>query len=269
MYKLIDSGDGCKLESFGPIVLSRPSPQAVWPKRAPKSVWEGAHALFSRDEGSGWRVLRPMKEPWQITVDGLHFLLKRTEFGHIGFFPEHRLLWDFVQERVERGNSLLNLFAYSGAIGFAAARQGALVTHLDASPKIVAWAKENAALNGINDVRYIVDDASKFVNREVRREKRYDAIILDPPSFGRGSGGEVFKIEDDLFPLLTSCEGLLSDQARFVLLTSHTPGYTPLVLKQLLYAVFERRGGRVESGELVLQGETFDLPSGSFAKWTP
>jgi len=262
-YKLIDSGHGQKLEQFGKIVLIRPCAQAIWHPRLPQDEWEKAHARFSRDHGNKWELFRKVPESWVISIEGIRFLLKRTEFGHLGVFPEHASFWPWMEKLLKPSSRLLNLFAYSGGASLAAARAGAEVTHLDAAKGMVSWAKENATLNRVSSIRWIVEDARKYLARAVRRKERYDAILLDPPTFGRGKSNEVFKVERDLPRMLEQCRQILSDRPLFVILSCHTPGFTPTVLKQLLQEAFS---GTFEAGEMLLKGP-FDIPSGAFARW--
>jgi 23S rRNA (cytosine1962-C5)-methyltransferase len=277
-YCLLDAGDGRKLERFGPVVLDRPCAQAVWRPSLGPSAWGEAHARFGREQGNRWEVRQPLPESWQATVDGLVFRLEATDFGHVGVFPEHLRSWRWLREFLgddrqrNREVSVLNLFAYSGGATLAAARLGCRVCHLDASRKMVAWARENAALNNLTEapVRWIVDDVQKFLAREERRGNTYDGIILDPPSFGRGTRQELFKISDNLLQILAQCRAVLSTPARFVFLSCHTPGYTPLVLNHLLSQSLAGLGGEVVAGEMVL-GEGQDVlpvPSGTYAVWS-
>lgn len=266
-YKLLDSGDGFKWEQFGPYILQRPAAQAVW---TPEKQIKGVHASFTREGEFRWEQSKLPKE-WSIDVEGIKFLLSPTDFGHIGIFPEQKPQWRWIQETIKNAKrpiNLLNLFAYSGGSTLAAAKAGASVCHLDASKGMVDWARKNASLNELDDapIRWIVDDVNKFLARELRRERRYDAIVLDPPSFGRGANGEVFKIETHLIPILMQCRELLSDQPLFVLFSCHTPGYTPITMTHLLRQVF---GPHVEAGEMVLEGDGLPLPSGTYARWTP
>ena len=207
-YELLDSGDGRKLERFGKYVLARPCSQAMWRPCKSCSEWELADASFDREDGNRWHGRSNLPKEWQIETAGIRFKLGGTDFGHLGIFPEQRAQWRWIRERVEattaidgsRRLSVLNLFAYSGGSTMASALAGADVCHLDASQSMVEWARENAALNGLTEapIRWIVEDAHKFLGREIRRGHRYDGIILDPPSFGRGAKGEVYKIERDL-----------------------------------------------------------------------
>lgn len=277
-YALLDSGGFQKLERFGPVVLSRPCAQAVWHPTLPKHEWQNATATFFRDGGNQWRGRDRLPESWTIQVDGTRFQLSSTDFGHLGIFPEQRDQWRRIREvctsyqtRHQRAARVLNLFAYSGGSTLAAAHAGAEVCHVDASKGMVDWARQNAAINQLQDrpVRWIVDDVTKFLERELRRERRYDLIILDPPSYGRGAKGEVFKIENDLPKLLSLLAKLMSDAPLGVLLSCHTPELTPISLHHLLLQAFGARGGHLEQGEMQLRGadNVLPVPSGSFCWW--
>ena len=272
-YELLDSGNGAKLERFGEVVLARPCAQAVWQPQRP-ARWKEADATFDREEGNRWHGRSRLPKEWAIDVDGTRFRLSGTDFGHLGIFPEQRAQWAWIRETVaaaHRPLRVLNLFAYSGGSTLAAARAGAEVCHLDASKGMVQWARANAALNGLENhpIRWIVDDAHKFLNREVRRGRRYDGIILDPPTYGRGGNGETYKIERDLTETLRLCRALLSDAPRFLLLSAHTPGHTPVVLSNVLTQALRGLGGAVSAGEMLLTGapDVFPLPSGAYARW--
>lgn len=275
-YELLDSGAFQKLERFGQVVLSRPCAQAVWRQSLPAHEWQRATATFFRDGGNQWRGRDRLPETWEIEVDGTRFQLSSTDFGHLGIFPEQRDQWrriravcaDFRQ-REGRAARVLNLFAYSGGSTLAAAHGGAEVCHVDASKGMVDWARKNATINALEDkpVRWIVDDVSKFLEREQRRERQYDLVILDPPSYGRGSKGEIFKIENDLPPLLARISQLMSAHPLGVLLTCHTPELTPISLHHLLHQQFQ--GGTLEHGEMQLRGadSVLPVPSGSYCWW--
>lgn len=272
-YELLDSGNGAKLERFGEIVLARPCAQAVWQPQRP-ARWKSADATFDREDGNRWHGRNRLPQEWVIDVDGTRFRLSGTDFGHLGIFPEQRAQWTWIRETVAaagRPVRVLNLFAYSGGSTLVAARGGAEVCHLDASKGMVQWARANAALNGLENhpIRWIVDDAHKFLNREIRRGRRYDGIILDPPTYGRGGNGETYKIERDLTETLRLCRALLSDSPLFLLLSAHTPGHTPIVLGNVLTQALRGLGGAVTSGEMVLAGapDVFPLPSGAYARW--
>jgi len=273
-YALIDSGDQNKLERFGKYLIIRPCSQAMWQPKMSAEAWKKADALFTRDSGNQWKGSNTLPPSWIVELEGIQFKLSATDFGHLGIFPEHALFWQWMAPLIrnqKREVRILNLFAYSGGATLAAAKAGAKVCHLDASKGMVAWARENAALNGLKDapIRWIVDDALKFLKREAKRNSRYDAIILDPPTFGRGNRGEVFKIERDLNELLSLCRGVLSEDPLFVLLSSHTPGMTPVVMRHLMDQMMDGKKGRCEAEELVLPAEKGrDVPCGSYAKWT-
>ena len=274
-YELLDSGNGRKLERFGNIVLARPCSQAVWSPSLPERDWSRADACFDREDGMQWHNRGALPESWRIDVDGSTFILSGTDFGHLGIFPEQRDQWRWIRARVRgagRPVSVLNLFAYSGGSTLAAAHAGAGVCHLDASRGMVDWASENARANGLAEhpIRWIVDDAHKFLCREARRGRTYDAVILDPPTFGRGQRGEMYKIERDLPETLRLCRAVLSDRPLFVLLSAHTPGFSPVVMGNVLAQATEGMGGSVETGEMVLRGgpDVLPLPSGAYARWS-
>lgn len=265
-YQLIDSGKGRKLEQFGPFRLSRPSAQALWMPHS--SSWKEVSASFTREPDGVWELYETIPSDWKIEVENIRFKLSLTDFGHLGIFPEQAPFWRWIREKVERAQEplrVLNLFAYSGGSTMAAALGGASVCHLDASKKMVTWARENAALNGLENapVRWIVDDVTKFLRREVKRGMIYDALILDPPSFGRGAQGEVFKIEKHLPEVLELCGQLLTPKPAFVLLSCHSPGFTPTTLRYLLEEM--DKGGKIDQGEMFLEGEK-PLPSGIYAR---
>jgi 23S rRNA (cytosine1962-C5)-methyltransferase len=270
-YELLDSGDGRKLERFGRFVLARPCSQALWRTERGEGEWRGADASFDREEGNRWHGRGNLPKEWTIETAGVKFKLGGTDFGHLGIFPEQRAQWKWIRQTVQaaasRGSvSALNLFAYSGGSTMAAALGGAQVCHLDASKGMVEWAKENARLNGLAEspIRWIVDDAHKFMRREIRRNRRYDAIILDPPTFGRGAGGEMYKIERDLKETFSLVRGLLSDRPLFVLFSSHTPGLSRIVAENILSQIFP--SARLESGEMLLEGRSLSCPSGIFCR---
>ena len=275
-YELMDSGDGRKLERFGGLVLARPCSQALWRPSSGPDAWGRADATFDREEGNRWHGRSNLPKSWNIETAGIRFKLGGTDFGHLGIFPEQRAQWKWIRETVDkacrhpasggRRPTLLNLFAYSGGSTMAAALGGAEVCHLDASKGMVEWARENAALNGLADhpIRWIVDDAHKFMRRELRRGRRYDAIVLDPPTFGRGAGGEMYKIERDLKDTLGLVRDLLSERPLFVLFSSHTPGLSPVVASNVISQLFPT--ARVESGEMLLEGDGVPCPSGVYCR---
>lgn len=276
-YKLIDSGSGRKLERFGPYLLSRPCSQAVWQPQLPEKEWDLADGSFSREQENKWTWKRSLPSTWEIEVAGIHFKISPTDFGHLGIFPEQLPFWEWIQTTTQKDAAagfkpkVLNLFAYSGGSTLAAAKGGAAVCHLDASKGMVTWARENAALNRLEKapVRWIVEDVKKFLLRERKRESRYEGIILDPPTFGRGAKGEIFKIEEEIVELLQDCRDLLSDRPLFILFSCHTPGFSPLVMNHLLAQAMHGLKGSIAVGEMVLPGRDpiFDVPSGTFAKW--
>jgi len=277
-YELLDSGGGRKLERFGAVTLDRPCAQAVWRPRRPPSAWAAATAYFEREGGNRWRGREALPRSWAVRIGEARLKLAATDFGHLGVFPEQRASWAWIARQLAggaRGSAppqVLNLFAYSGGATLAAARAGAAVCHLDASRGMVAWARENAALNGLerHPIRWIAEDCHKFLHRELKRGRRYDAIVLDPPTFGRGQAGELYKIESDLPETLELCRRLLGDAPRFVLLSAHTPGFSPRVLENLLAQAMDGAGGGIACGEMLLTGgpDTLPLPSGAYARWS-
>lgn len=274
-YELLDSGNGKKLERFGDVVLERPCAQAVWaPRHAER--WEKSTARFDRSGGHNWDGRGQLPRAWNVEISGVVMKLSATDFGHLGVFPETRQLWEWIRstlksETEKKGRELkfLNLFAYSGGATLAAAQAGAHCCHLDASKGMVDWARENAKLNELEDapVRWIVDDVIKFLRREVKRGNQYDAVLLDPPSFGRGKKGELYKIEESLITTLDLVDQVLTADPSFVLLTSHTPGFSPIVLNNLLRQY--HADGKIECGEMLLTGGAgaMDLPNGNWARW--
>ncbi len=277
-YTLIDSGKGNKLEKFGPFLIRRPAAQALWIPTLSEKEWDKAQAVFTREEDKKWSQLRTLPPKWHINVAGITFKIEPTDFGHLGIFPEQKPQWEWItrtilhhHKKTSSKMKVLNLFAYSGGSTMAAGKAGAEVVHLDASKGMITWARENAALNGLTDapIRWIIDDVKKFLKKELRRGSKYDAIILDPPSFGRGSKGEIFKIEEDILSLLDMCRQLLSDRPVFVLFSCHSPGFTEIAMKNLMGQMMKGVDGVIESGEMCLFGEknVLPLPSGTFARW--
>jgi 23S rRNA (cytosine1962-C5)-methyltransferase len=276
-YELLDSGNGAKLERFGDIILSRPCAQAVWKPQFSKR-WQSADATFDREDGHHWHGRNRLPKEWMIDVDGTKFRLSGTDFGHLGIFPEQRDQWAWIKKTVREAKAngrdtvrVLNLFAYSGGSTLAPALGGAEVCHVDASKGMVQWARGNAEANGLaaHPIRWIVDDVHKFMNREIRRGRTYDGIILDPPTYGRGGNGETYKIERDLTETLRLCRTLLSDNPLFLLLSAHTPGHTPIVLENILTQALHGLGGTFSAGEMCLYGapNVFKLPSGAYVRW--
>lgn len=272
-YALLDSGNQQKLERFGPYAIVRPCSQALWRPMLSKEQWDRADAHFSRDGGNAWSLKTKLPDFWLSEIEGVRFKISPTDFGHLGVFPEHSLLWKEMKDMIRKQPSppqILNLFAYSGGATLAAAQAGARVCHLDASKGMVAWARENAALNQLSSapIRWIVDDVVKFLQREIRRGNKYEGIIVDPPSFGRGSRGEVFKIERDIHEILELCREVLSEKPLFLLFTTHTSGMTPIVMEHLLWQKMQGLNGHIQTGEMILPSEKgIPIPSGSYAKW--
>lgn len=276
-FELLDCSDGEKLERWGSYTLRRPDPQAIWSTPRTNSGWQRADAEYARSRSGGGKWVRArVPEAWQVSYGELKFNVKLMNFKHTGLFPEQAVNWDFIMDRVRKAGrplNVLNLFAYTGAASLAAAAAGASVCHVDAAKGMVAWAKENAAASGLSDrpIRWIVDDCQKFVEREIRRGRRYDAIIMDPPSYGRGPSGEVWKLEESLYPFVELCAGVLSDTPEFVLINSYTTGLSPAVLTYVSESIFSRRfGGRSESSELGLPvtDSGLILPCGATCRWT-
>ena len=276
-YELIDSSDGERLELWGDFVFIRPDPQAVWCTPKTDGRWRRADAHYLRsDKGGGqWRFNRPLPEDWSVTQEELTFKVKPMGFKHMGLFPEQLVNWRWSAELIKNSNreiNILNLFAYTGGATVAAAKAGARVCHVDASKGMVAHAKENSNLSKLpNDsIRYIVDDCIKFVEREIRRGNKYDGIIMDPPSYGRGPGGEVWKIESELFGFVEKCTEVLSDNPLFVLLNSYTTGLSAATMGNILnMTVSKKFGGEVNADEigLPMKGNGFVLPCGASARW--
>lgn len=264
-YELIDSGELQKLERFGPYLIQRPCPVAYWPKQKPK-LWKEVDATFTRDKKNTWIFHKKIPESWIIKHEGILFKVSPTEFGHLGIFPEHNIK---VSKKIKGSAALraINLFGYTGGISVALAKEEIEVCHVDASKKSVAWAKENAALNKIPEdkIRWIVDDCRKFLKREAKRESYYDIIILDPPTYGRGTKKEVFLLEEEINELLALCKSCLSKEPKQVIFSCHTLSFTPLVMQQLLAYHF---GENVQSGEMSIHAkESMTLPCGTLAIW--
>jgi len=273
-YELIDSGDSEKLERYGEVVVSRPDPQALWPKLLDANVWNKAKAIFaheSNDKG-GWQVKSGVPEKWPITFGGMRFNIRPTSFKHVGIFPEQLSNWEWMSDLIKKEKrpiTVLNLFGYTGGATLAAAKAGAEVCHVDGSRTAIAWARENAELSGLGDkkIRWILDDATAFVAREIRRGKKYDAIIMDPPAFGHGPNKELWKIEDSLMPLLEMCKQILTDDPVFFLINGYASGYSAIAYENNLKSIFEK--GTFEKGELTIEESDSGrlLPCGIFARW--
>lgn len=271
-YELLDSGDGMKLERFGEIVVARPETQALWKKQKPE-LWETAHAEFAFHEKKGeWVMKKPVPESWELSWHDARFLVRLTSFKHTGIFPEQEPNWEWLTEKIstlEKPN-VLNLFGYTGIASLVAAQAGAFVTHVDASKQSLDWAHENARLSNISDdsIRWILDDALTFVKREARRGAKYDGIILDPPAFGRGAKGEVWKIEEDFGALLESLKEILSDTpGSFFLVNGYAAGYAPRSFAQAVESTFGETKG--ECGELYIKESSCDrvIPAGIYVRF--
>ncbi len=278
-YALVDSGKGAKLERYGPYRIVRPEAQALWTPRLSSAEWESADAHFvgiGDDEADGrWRYKRRLGETWPIVYDSIPFLGRFTAFRHVGVFPEQATHWDWMKRLIEEARrplKVLNLFAYTGIASLIAARAGAEVTHIDASKKAIGWARENQTVAGLAalPIRWICEDATRFVERQLRRGSRYDAIILDPPKFGRGPKGETWDIFVDLPNLLRACRTLLSADALFLVLTAYSIRASFLSIHELAAECLADLGGLLESGELVLREESGGraLSTSLFSRWS-
>ena len=277
-YELIDADSGERLERWGNIILIRPDPQIIWSGDRKNPLWKNAHAVYHRSGSGGgyWETLKKVPDVWSIGYGGLTFRLKPMGFKHTGLFPEQAVNWSLAERLIKAENrplSVLNLFAYTGAASLACLKAGAKVTHVDASKGMVQWAKENAAASGLEKapVRWLVDDCLKFVKREIRRGNKYDAIIMDPPSYGRGPNGEVWKLEHQLTELLSETGRLLSDNAVFFFLNSYTGGLSPTILNYMVSRyVSKNKGGRVYTDEigLYITDKGISLPAGNTTIWT-
>ena len=274
-YECISAGDGEKVERWGNILLRRPDPQAAWNKE-PDSVWNSIHAHYHRSSkgGGSWEFKKKLPETWTVSYKNLTFKVSPTGFKHTGLFPEQAANWDWISEKIKNAGrkvKVLNLFAYTGGATLAAAAAGASVTHVDASKGMVTWAKENAVSSGLEKapIRWLVDDCIKFVEREIRRGNRYDAIIMDPPSYGRGPKGEIWKLETSVYPLIQKCASLLSDRPLFFLVSSYTTGLAPAVLTYMISTVLKDHAGNVTSQELGLPVASTGLyvPCGASGRW--
>ncbi len=279
-YEVIDTQNGEKLERWGRYLLIRPDPQVIWDTGKSARGWNSPNAHYHRSAKGGgeWEFFN-LPDQWSIAYGGLTFHLKPFSFKHTGLFPEQAVNWDWfgglIRERIRRDPSrpvkVLNLFAYTGGATLSAAAAGAAVTHVDASKGMVGWAKENAAASGLGDapIRYLVDDCRKFVEREIRRGNHYDAVIMDPPSYGRGPKGEIWKIEESIFPFIRLCASLLGDDPLFFLVNSYTTGLAPSVLTYMLSLALKDRGGSVASSELGLPVTRTGLvlPCGASGRW--
>lgn len=289
-YQLIDCGAGMKQERWGDVTLVRPDPQIIWPrhgseektKRGTNEGWDKWDGFYHRSEQGGgkWEFRCPLPDSWKIAYQplGLTFKIHPTSFKHTGLFPEQAVNWDWFSAKIVsarrqlgRPVNVLNLFGYTGAATIAAAKAGAAVCHVDAAEGMVKWCRENAALSGLADapIRYIVDDCLKFVRREQKRGRTYDAIIMDPPTYGRGSTGEMWRLEDHLWELLVECRAVLSDTPLFFLINAYTARLSPTVVANLLAELMHSRGGGITAGEvgLPIQRDGKVLPCGIYGRW--
>ena len=276
-YCLIDTSDGERLERWGDVTLIRPDPQIIWKCSGEAPEWRTAHAKYNRSSSGGgsWDYRRKLPESWQIKYGELTFMVKPTGFKHTGLFPEQAVNWAWYQQKIRAANrpvKVLNLFGYTGGATLACAAAGATVCHVDASKGIVAWGKDNAVASGLTDkpIRWLVDDCAKFVAREKRRGNTYDGIIMDPPSYGRGPGGEIWKLEDCIYDLISQCEEVLSDTPLFFAVNSYTTGLSPAVMEYMLKTTLVPRfGGKTSCDEIGLPVSATGgvVPCGATAIW--
>ena len=276
-YKIIDMANGQKLEKWGNKILSRPDPQIIWKNKSFPEKWKNIDAIYNRSKtgGGSWKYNKKLPSNWQINYKNLTFNIKPMGFKHTGLFPEQAVNWDWMMKKIrlaKREIKVLNLFAYTGGATVACLSEGASVCHVDSSKGMVSWAKENVASSGFANrkIRYIVDDVNKFVSREIRRGNTYDAIIMDPPSYGRGAKGEVWQFENDIYDLVELCLKVLSDKPLFFLINSYTTGISSTVLANILnLTVGKKYRGKVTSGEvgLPMENSNLILPCGIYGRW--
>lgn len=274
-YEILDMANGEKLERWKDVILARPDPQIIWKEKTFPEKWKKTNARYHRSStgGGSWQYEKKMPESWKIQYKNLTFQIKPMGFKHTGLFPEQAVNWDWMMDKIAKANRpirVLNLFAYTGGATVACLAAGASVCHVDSSKGMVTWAKENVAASGLADkpVRYIIDDVNKFVNREIRRGNQYDAIIMDPPSYGRGTNGEVWKFEENIDDLVNLCTKVLSDDPLFFLINSYTTGISSTVLADILQMAISKKG-TVTAGEigLPMTGSSLVLPCGIFGRW--
>ena len=274
-YEILDMANGEKLERWGNVILIRPDPQIIWKEKTHPELWNKANARYNRSSsgGGGWKYTKKIPENWQIQYEELKFNIKPMGFKHTGLFPEQAVNWDWMINKIKNANrdiKVLNLFAYTGGATVACSYAGASVCHVDSSKGMVTWAKENIVSSGLKDkpVRFIVDDVVKFVNREIRRGNKYDAIIMDPPSYGRGTNGEVWKFEENIGSLVELCTKVLSDKPLFFLINSYTTGISSMVLENILRLSINKKG-KLSCGEIGLPMSNSDLilPCGIYARY--
>lgn len=282
-YKLVDSGVGEKLEQFGEVLVRRPDPEAIWPKLNEENFWKEANLTFNRiDSKTGkWTKNGNVPAEWQIEHGGINFILRPTSFKHLGIFPEQIENWEYISSAIKKRQEnspeekiqVLNLFAYTGGATIAIAKAGAEVTHVDASKQVVEWAKENAKINNLSDsaVRWIVDDAMAFAKRELKRGKKYDAIVMDPPAFGRGPDAQVWDISENFLELFDICQELLSPKPLFFVISGYASGYSAKAFGNCLIKIQEKFDGKIETIELLLKESSprnVSLPAGVTARWS-
>ena len=277
-YELIDSGLGKKLERYGSYLLVRPDPEALWDKKLNDDIWKKAELKFIRNEvKTKWIIKDGTPKSWNISFGDLNFSIKPTSFKHTGLFPEQLPNWKWMEDLITKNKknreiSVLNLFAYTGGATLACAKAGADVCHVDGSKTAVAWARENAELSGLKDapIRWIIEDVLVFLKREIKRGRRYDAIIMDPPSFGHGPKDELWKIEEHFLMLMKLCKEILSDKPLFVVINGYTAGYSPIAYQNNLIEMMKEHKGNIEIGELVIEESDSErlLPCGIFARWS-
>jgi len=273
-YQVLDASNGEKLEKWDKYRLIRPDPQVIWNTERDPDLWGSANAHYHRSSSGGgkWDI-KKLPEVFEVNYRDLRFRLKPMGFKHTGLFPEQACNWDWLDETIRNAGrpvNVLNLFAYTGGASVACAKAGAKVCHVDASKGMTAWAKENAEVNGISNIRFIVDDCTKFVAREIRRGNKYDGIIMDPPSYGRGPGGEIWKLEDELYKLLELCMGVMSDRPLFFLLNSYTTGLSAMCMHYMVGATVQKKfGGVTEADEIGLPVKSTGLylPCGTSVRW--
>ena len=276
-YKILDMANGQKLERWGNVILSRPDPQIIWKDKSFPDKWKMVNATYNRSKSGGgsWEYNKQIPKNWQIKYKNLTFNINPMGFKHTGIFPEQAVNWDWMMEKITKSKreiKVLNLFAYTGGATVACLSMGASVCHVDSSKGMVSWAKENVVSSGLEDkkIRYIVDDVNKFVSREIRRNNKYDAIIMDPPSYGRGANGEVWQFENNIYDLVQLCTKVLSDNPLFFLINSYTTGISSTVLENILnLTVAKNHMGKITSGEigLPMENSKLILPCGIYARW--
>ncbi len=279
-YELLDSGNGFKLERYGKVIFSRPDPEVLWNCNLDNQAWNEADAIFiRRGTKSEWNLKSSVPRQWDIEFGGYKFIIKPTSFKHTGLFPEQLANWDWMKKVIEKNTdkyeqpvSVLNLFGYTGGATLACADAGAEVTHVDGSKTAVAWARENADLSGLSDrpIRWIIDDCIMYLKREVKRGRKYDAILMDPPAFGHGPKDELWKIEENFMELIDLCKQVLSDNPLFVLINGYTAGYSPVAYENVLKDMMSGNKGNIEIGELTIAESSSDrlLPCGIYARWS-